>query len=325
MPRRRHTSLLIPENEMKLVISLATRGRPELLCDTIRKSVANWTNKNTVMQVQLDHDDPAPYDYLIKQKIHERVIPNVQQREDTIAAKWNRALLLPADVYTVAADDDPYVTPGYDDKILEASKRFPDGIGMVYADLANLSFTGSLSMTSKMANMLGYIQPEYFPYWFCDHWTDDIARMIGRFTHGGFRTDQSRAGQTKEMREPDFWSTFFDACYIKRRREAKAIIDSPKFKGEKWQKDLIFSQHPLIEQRSRTLNSIVRQQSKQLAQASPVGMDLKNERYMRLKKRALDMLPELFADPEMPTQEVVAFQNVLTPPTSIGSFPRAYA
>lgn len=308
---------------MKLVISLATRGRPDLVVDTIRKSVKNWTNPETVMQVQLDHDDPVPYDYLVKQKIHERVLINVRQREDTIAAKWNRAMLIPADVYTVAADDDPYVTPGYDDRILEAARRFPDGIGMVYGNMANLSFTGSLSMTSKLARMLGYIQPEYFPYWFCDHWTDDVVKIMGRSTYADFRTDQAKAGATQEMREPDFWATFFDACYLKRRREAKRIMDSPEFMGEQWQKDLIYSNHPLIEQRSRTLNSFVRQQSKQLSAASPASMDLKGERYVRLKKKALDMLPELFND--MSPDEVVAFKNILTPPTSIPSLARAYA
>jgi hypothetical protein len=275
------------------------------------------------MQVQLDHDDPVPYDYLVKQRIHERVLINVQQREDTIAAKWNRAMLIPADVYTVAADDDPYVTPGYDDRILDAAKRFPDGIGMVYGNMANLSFTGSLSMTSKLARMLGYIQPEYFPYWFCDHWTDDVVKIMGRSTYADFRTDQAKAGATQEMREPDFWATFFDACYLKRRREAKSIMDSPEFMGEQWQKDIIYSNHPLIEQRSRTLNSFVRQQSKQLSAASQSSMDVKNERYLRLKKKALDMLPGLFA--EMPPDEVVAFKSILTPPTSIPSISRAYA
>jgi hypothetical protein len=308
---------------MKLVISLATRGRPDLVVDTIRKSVKNWTNPETVMQVQLDHDDPVPYDYLIKQKIHERVLINVQQREDTIAAKWNRALLIPADVYTVAADDDPYVTPGYDDRILDAAKRFPDGIGMVYGNMANLSFTGSLSMTSKLARMLGYIQPEYFPYWFCDHWTDDVVKIMGRSTYADFRTDQAKAGATQEMREPEFWATFFDACYLKRRHEAKRVMDSPEFMGEQWQKDLIYSNHPLIEQRSRTLNSFVRQQSKQLSATSQSSMDVKNERYVRLKKKALDMLPGLFA--EMPPGEVVAFKSILSPPTSIPSISRAYA
>ena len=198
---------------MNLVISLATRSRPVQVVDTIKRSIPNWTNKNTVMQVQIDHDDPVTFDALTKANFGDRVLLNVQQREDTIAAKWNRALSIPADVYSVAGDDDPYVTHGYDDRILEAARRFPDGIGMVYGHLANLSFTGSLSMTRKMADMLGYIQPEHFPYWFCDHWTDDVVKMIGRISFADIRTDQSKAPDTMERREINFWTFFFDACY----------------------------------------------------------------------------------------------------------------
>jgi hypothetical protein len=304
---------------MKLVISMATRGRPDMLCNTIRRSVKNWTNPDTVMQVQLDHDDPVSRDYLTHQKIHERVLINVQQREDTIAAKWNRALLLPADVYSVAGDDDPYITPGYDNKILEAAKRFPDGIGMVYGHMANLSFTGSLSMTRKMADKLGYLQPEYFPYWFCDHWTDDVVRMIGRVSVADIRTDQSKAPDTMERREIAWWSTFFDACFLKRRREARAIIDSDDFAGEPWHKELLRTHHPLIEERSRTLNAFVR------AQTPNAFLSLKEDRYVRIKQKALDMLPGLFNDPEMSDIERATFKSVLTPPTTIPSLARAYA
>lgn len=307
---------------MKLVISLATRGRPEQVVDTIKRSIAHWTHPETVMQVQLDHDDPVPLDYLKAANLGERVLLNVQQREDTIAAKWNRALAIDADVYSVAADDDPYVVPGYDSLILEAAKRFPDGIGMVYGAMANLSFTGSLSMTKGLAKKLGYIQPEHFPYWFCDHWTDDLARMIGRISYANMGTDQSKAGRTQEMREPSWWATWFDAAYLIRRREARNIIDSPDFAGEDWQKELLRTHHPLIEQRSRILNSSVRGDRNIQMLASS---DLKNERYLRVKNKALAMVPAILSDPEMPQNERAMFSNVLTPPTTIPALKQAFA
>lgn len=307
---------------MKLVISLPTRGRPQQLVDTIKCSVVNWTHPETVMYVQLDHDDLASRDLLTEAAIHDRVLLDVQQREDTVAAKWNRALAIPGDVYLCAADDDPYVTPGYDTKILEAAKRFPDGIGMVYGHLANLSFSGVVAPTAGLCKKMGYIQPEYFPYWFCDHWTDDIARIIGRVSVADVRTDQSRAGRTQEMREPSWWATFFDACYLKRRREARAIIDDPEFKGDDWHKALLRTHHPLIEERSRILNQQVRMD--QGLQAAAIT-DLKNERYQRLKQKAVDMVPELLSDPEMTEHERAWFRNILTPPTTIPSLKQAFA
>lgn len=306
---------------MNLVISMATRGRPDQMVDTIRRSVALWTHPETIMQVQLDHDDQAPLDYLTKQKIHERVIANVQTREDTIAAKWNRAMALPADVYLLVGDDDPHVTPGYDTKILEAAKRFPDGIGMVYGAMANLSFSGTVAMTSRMAKKLGYLQPEYFPYWFVDHWTDDLVRMIGRISVADVATDQSKAGRTQEFREPWWWATYFDLHYLTRMREAKAIIDSPDFVCPDWQKELLRSQHALIVQRSRILNETIRQDRNLRLAAS---MELKEPRYLSIKQKALDWIPKLLADPELNDQERSVFSTILTPPTTIPALARAY-
>ena len=307
---------------MNLVISMATRARPEQVVDTIRKSIANWTNPETLLQVQLDHDDPAPYEALTKAKLGDCVLLNVQQREDTVAAKWNRALALPADVYLVVGNDDPYVTPGYDDKILDAAKRFPDGIGMVYGHLANLTFSGSVAPTAGLCRKMGYIQPEYFPYWFCDHWTDDICRLIGRISVADIRTDQSRAGKTQEMREPGWWATWFDAAYLMRRRQARAIIDSADFAGEPWHKELLRTHYPLIEQRSRGVNEGVRRDPNIKAMSSS---DLKDARYLRVKQKALGMVAGFLDDPEMPENERMWFRNILTPPTTITGLKQAFA
>jgi len=308
---------------VNLVISMATRGRPEKLVETIKRSVVNWTHPETVMEVQIDHDDPASFEACEKARIHDRVVLNVRQREDTIAEKWNRSLARPADVYLVVGDDDPYVTPGYDSKILEAAKRFPDGIGMVYGGMANLSFSGSVAPTSGLCRKMGYIQPAYFPYWFVDHWTDDICRMIGRISVADIKTDQRNVGVTQEFREPWWWATFFDACYLMRRREARAIIDADDFMGEEWHKELLRTHHPLIEQRSRMLNDSVRWQFSQ--PGVRVNKDLSDPRYVRVKDKARDMLKTILADPDMPKTDVFMFSQILMPPTTVPSLQRAYA
>ena len=284
----------------KLVISLATRGRPAQLIETVNKSIANWADPNTVMQVQLDADDAETIAGLNQNAPHRwfvgpngpSVILNVQPREDTIAAKWNRAMSIPADLYLVAADDDPYITPGYDRKLLDAASLFGDGIGMVYGHMANLSFSCLVAPTAKLVEKLGYIQPEYFPYWFCDHWTDDLARLLGRISVADVRTDQSKVGKTQEMREPGWWATWFDAGYLLRRRIAHAIIDSPDFQESEAAKARQKAMFLRVENYSKWINDNVRGQDRQLAHTHG-QLSLKDERYQRVKAKAVAMIPQL--------------------------------
>ena len=314
---------------MKLVISLATRGRPQQLMDTVNISLANWRDQNTVMMLQIDDDDHATINHLNAVAPHAwfvgpngpRVLLNVKAREDTIAAKWNRALQEPADLYLVAADDDPYITEGYDAKLLEAARLFPDGVGMVYGHMANASFSGVVAPTRGLTEKLGHIFPEYFPYWFVDHWTDDLARMIGRIAFADVRTDQSKAGKTQEMREPGWWATFFDACYLFRRRIAGAVLDSPDLDTPDWMKQMLRESFPLIEARSKWINDQVRAQDKHLQGWS--GLDNADPRYLRIKSQAVAMLSAMFDG--MPEAEQAAFRKVLMPPTTIASIPQAFS
>ena len=321
----------------KLVISLATRGRPQQLLDTIRRSVANWTHPETVMQLQLDADDQlvinavtaAGYEAWMPSSGH-GVFWTAVAREDTIAAKWNRALSIPADLYLVAADDDPYVTPGYDTKLLEAASRFPDGIGMVYGHMANASFSGVVAPTRGFVDRLGHIFPEYFPYWFVDHWTDDIARMIGRISFADVRTDQSKAGKTQELREPAWWATWFDAAYLVRREIADIIIFDRDFQEPQWRKDVLLAGRPLIESRSRWINDNVRANARQLEGWS--GNQAQDDRYKRIKAKAIEMIPKLLDGmPDEPDPGVLgswgakAYRNALLPPTEVIGLKRAFA
>lgn len=273
----------------KLCITLATRGRPQQLIETIQRSTANLVLPNTVFMVQIDEDDKDTIQALANADLDKRVTFNVQPREDTIAAKWNRALKEPADVYLVAADDDPYITHGYDALFLRAAQIFPDGIGMVYGHLANASFTCAVSCTAKWAELTGYIFPEYFPYWFVDHWTDDVARITGRISVADVKTDQSNVGKTMEMREPGWWASWFDAAHLVRRKQAFDIID--KLDEPEWRKELQRNYHPIVEYRSRWINQGVRSRNEELSNWS--GLDNADPRYLRLRDRAVALIPQL--------------------------------
>lgn len=307
----------------KLVISLATRGRPAQLLDTIKRSVVNLSLPNTVMMVMVDRDDKPTIEALMHEKLDPRVDVVVADREDTIAGKWNRALKEPADLYLVAADDDPYVTPAYDAKLLEAAKLFPDGIGMVYGRMANASFSGVVAPTVRFTEKLGHIFPEYFPYWFVDHWTDDVARMICRLSFADVRTDQSRVGKTQEMREPGWWATFFDAAYLMRRKIAHDIISNDDFQSPQWHKDILLRHHPLIEYRSRWINDHVRAMGRQLEAQS--NLSNADPRYQRVRQKAVEMIPHLLDDYGMDKPEAALFRDALTPPTNVVGLRQAFA
>lgn len=309
---------------MKLVISLATRGRPQQLLDTIKRSTVNLILPETVLMVQVDLDDQPTVEALAKacaqSQLDERVKINIKSREDTIAAKWNRALEEPADLYLVAADDDPYITPAYDALLLEASKVFPDGIGMVYGQMANASFSGVVAPTRKLCEKLGHIFPEHFPYWFVDHWTDDLARMIDRISFADVRTDQSKAGKTQEMREPAWWATWFDAAYLIRRKIALSIIDDPEFQEPDWRKAMLRRNFPLSECRSKAINNWVRQDAKRLEQWS--GLSVRDDRYQRVRQQAVAMVPELLNG--MDADEANTYRSQLIPPTTIRNLVQAF-
>ena len=205
-------------------------------------AVSNLVLESTRIMVQADADDTqtvAGADSIMA--VDPRIKVDIRDREDTIAAKWNRALSEPADVYLIDADDAPFATPGYDSKILEAAKRFPDGIGMVYGHMANLSFSGVLAPTAKFCEKLGHIFPEFFPYWFVDHWIDDVCRHIGRMSFADVRTDQTNVGTTQEFREPGWWATWFDANYLRRRKIAEKVMLDSDFASPEWLKDILLT------------------------------------------------------------------------------------
>jgi hypothetical protein len=305
---------------MKLVISLASRGRPQQLLDTIQKDIATFSQPNTVLMVQVDADDQSTIMMLRNMALDKRVQVSVKPREDTIAGKWNRALEEPADLYMIKGDDDPLTGTEVDGKLLKAASVFPDGLGMVYGHYANLSFPGVMCLTAKMTEKLGYLMPEHFPYWFCDHWTDDVARMIGRISFADVRTDQSQAKPTQECREPFWWATWFDAAAVYRHEEANGII--AVLKDEPWRKAMHKANQPWIDMRSRMINDGVRQNARQLEWMTGQPLSLKDERYQRVKEKAIACVPAMLTLMENKA-EAAKYGEILDPSPVVPALPRA--
>jgi hypothetical protein len=308
---------------MSLIVSIATRNRPQQLVATLARDMKCFSRSDTLVVIQADADDWATIGILSSLPPDPRVKINIQPREDTVAGKWNRGLKEDGDVFLNASDDDVYVTPDTDEKILQAAALFPDGIGMIYGRNANASFPGVIAYTRQWANHFnGVLQPEYFPYWFADHWTDDIGRIIQRISFADVTTDQSGAGKTQELREPGWWATWFDAAYLMRRAQAQKIINNPAFDVPQWQKDIMLRHHPRVEYYSKWVNETVRQQSRQLE--GMMGNQLNDPRYQRVKQAAIAMLPHLLDDYGMEKAEANHYRELLAPPNVIAALPRAF-
>jgi hypothetical protein len=309
---------------------LATRGRPAILIETINRTLANVVRKSmgpdddTVLMVSVDDDDKPTSEALEKANLP--VYVSVKPREDTIGEKWNRALALSGDLYMPMVDHTVPITPGFDQKMVDAAAVYPDGICAVHIRMANLSFSAYNAMSRKWIDALGGLYPTYFPYWFVDHWTDDLAWLIGRIAYADVAVDASKKPMTQEMREPGWWATWYDAARSLRHKQAAALIDAmdmslPQKNNMKTGLSWINGENR-VDVRSRLIiNEGVRAQSRQLVAAS--NLSINDPRYQRVKQRAVEMVPALLA--EMKPTEALHYRNMLTPPTTVTNIQRAFA
>ena len=117
---------------MALSIALATRGRVDLLRQTIAITLSNMSRKDTRLVVIIDNDDQATVDAIPSLPQDKRISYAAGPRADSLGGKYNAIMsLAPADVYLAMVDYAPHVTPGFDQRILDAAETFPDGYAIV--------------------------------------------------------------------------------------------------------------------------------------------------------------------------------------------------
>lgn len=269
---------------MKLAINLITRGRPEMALATYKTTLSNIRAPNTVLMVSLDDDD-EPSIQAFKDILHVSVRP----REDALGAKHNRVLeLVPdADLYMMAVDDGPHITPGFDRKILRAARLHKDGYVVVQNHLENLSFPSIQAVSRKIVEKMGWAWPPYWPFWFGDHWIDDIARMTGRAVFVDIMTDRVQVPPTQERRDIDFWAELYNRLAPEREKQAEDIILAKDFRGTIEQKHALLHNFVLVRERSMILNAIAVRDTIR----SETAVD--NERHHRLRIAASAKVGEI--------------------------------
>jgi len=267
-----------------LAINLITRGRPDMAVAWVKKTLTN--SRFADIMVSADSDDEPTIKAITELLPIYRFKLDVREREDALGAKHNRVLdVFPdADLYMMGVDDGPHVTPGFDKLILKAARTWPDGYVIVQNHLENLSFPSIQAVSRKIVEKMGFVWPPYWPYWFGDHWIDDIARMIGRAVFVDILTDRAQVPPTQERRDIDFWAELYNRLYMARETQASKIIRASDFSASKAQKTALERNFILVRERSTILNAI--------AVRDTIGSETApdSERHQRLRAKAEEMV-----------------------------------
>lgn len=215
---------------MKLSIALATRCRAGLLARTVKETLKHIREPDTRLVILADDDDSGTLSMCGVVLNDPRIIWSIEPKPPTVGEKYNRVMrVAPADVYLTAVDYAPDVTDGYDTRILDAAKVFSDGYAIILGYHANWSFSQINAVTHKMAEKMGGIYPECFPFWFVDHWLEEIAKRTGRGVFADVWRDCRNKQETTNKRDVGDWGAFFGSMEPQRAAIAERILDAPDF------------------------------------------------------------------------------------------------
>ena len=203
---------------MKIVLTIATRGRPKLLTRTVRETLKNIALEETRVVIAVDDDDKETIEAAESLADDNRVIVSVGKRENTLGGKYNRAHAASGggDIFINGVDDVSLNEWRWDAKV---TKAFNDHFA---ADGYGLVFIGKPSYQSCLPAMIGVSQkmidrndgkfmPDVFPFWWHDtHWFD-ISQLTGRviWIDCGIAHYEG-APKTTRLRDVAFWATLFD-------------------------------------------------------------------------------------------------------------------
>lgn len=297
---------------MKIAVCLATRGRQELLGRTVSRMLETSTLDDTKIiigfdrdqadEVQIESDNLPP-------EIARKVVISIEDREDSLGAKYNRlARQYAADLYVHATDDCTPDTPGWDRKLAEAAAAIPDGIGLLYfgsmGSVVESVLPAMQAMTSGLLNLLPEFCVPYFPTWFHDTWMDEIGCMIGRIVRvpdiAVVYPDKAEATRSRGIRDIQFWAQFFEATRPIRERSARVIIESELFQDSQARKRALLKVIPQLRPHFSARNQAILDPERAKNIESSVSFDAPaDERYQRIKAAAERILADLETQPAL--------------------------
>jgi len=279
---------------------IATRGNSQTLLKTITENLRGTVLASTKIVLGLDEDDPALEE---ARKIaasfgtRANVKAVVGPRPDSIGGVYNRcAAQEPADIYIPGADDVIIRTHGWDERILNATQKMPDFIGVIGCGKMPVesALPGTYAVTQPLIDRMGFFLQPYTPFWWMDTWLFEIAVMIGRLVPLKVSLDfGDNWAKTRGMRDLSYWATFFDDMRGHRRAIAERIVNAPEFQAPDGVKTQLLERMDALCQTFLRSNSRLRDPAyaaeimKTFAHNAP-----EDERYIRIKERSIEVLQQ---------------------------------
>lgn len=276
---------------MSITLCLPSRANPEKLLAVIERTDRNVARPDQVtISVALDDDDVMAVQAPTTRC---KLIWSVAPREDSLGEKYNRcAANAPAGLYVMGADDNIFTTEGWDERINDAYKIFPDELGFVYFGRLDGTLPTNMAIPHCIVETQGFLFPPFFPFWFHDTWIDEIGHMTSRILWAPVAVEEiGGRGNTRGLRDLPFWTGVFLELAPARARYAALL-------SEKYNPDWLAyqlaqrSDHMKIYfwsrmERWRNPATAIQYERRKSYDAEP------SERYLRIKAKAQAMLEEL--------------------------------
>lgn len=84
----------------------------------------------------------------------------------------------------VVGDDVMFRTSGWDEKVIEVAKRFPDGLFIAAPDNGDGKERVNHWCTGRQwLDLFGWVHPEHFEHFSADEWVQEVAKPCGRLVY----------------------------------------------------------------------------------------------------------------------------------------------
>jgi hypothetical protein len=287
-----------------------TRGRPEKFLGLI-KSLEWITEKPELTDVwcYLDDDDPTGQTLIDHLAEHGSKIPvhwvrgprpiGLGQGYNAIAFE----ALKTSGLFLGFPEDYRIWSLGWDEMLRKAYGPDKDRLLLHYVPdpSAGPEQLTLFAGTREWVDTMGYLLPDWFPYWFGDSWIDDVSTLSKTKRRLPIRVEVlGGKGKTNRMWNLPFWKNFFDLTFIDRLEDVLRLLRAKGTEAELEAEILAKIEDFKITKRENTLDLIQLiateiKLSAEIKAPSPLYLEAEN----RACRHLMDIYarhPEIFAD-----------------------------